>query len=471
MGVGVSGWRLARAVSLTGQLGVVSGTALDQILARKLQLGDPEGQLRRAMTYFPDPAMARRIEDAFYLSGGKTQESRFKSTPRFTLDSSRTLIELTVMAAFCEVFLAKEGHDRPVGINLLEKIQLPNIYTIYGAMLAGVDYVLMGAGIPNEIPGMIDRLAKHLDVSLKIAVQGGSAGNNYRLQFDPRGFLPKTPAALKRPQFFPIISSATLGRMLHKKANGTINGFIVETHAAGGHNAPPRVKSAAPGGGEPVYGQRDDIDIEKIKSIGLPFWLAGAWGTPERLRDALSLGADGVQVGTAFAFCEEAGISTPLKQQVIQAILDGDAQVFTDANASPTHFPFKVLRLRDSLSESHEYRSRKRICDLGYMRNPYVRDDGRIGYRCPAEPVKDYVEKGGSAEGGVDKKCLCNALLANIGLGQRRLDGYTEKALITAGKAILTIAGILKNRRCYCAKDVVDWLLKDICVPACLPAI
>ncbi|MGD8321328.1 MAG: hypothetical protein PVJ02_12765, partial [Gemmatimonadota bacterium] len=29
MGVGISGWRLARAVSSRGQLGVVSGTALD----------------------------------------------------------------------------------------------------------------------------------------------------------------------------------------------------------------------------------------------------------------------------------------------------------------------------------------------------------------------------------------------------------------------------------------------------------
>ena len=45
MGAGVSSWRLARAVSSTGQLGVVSGTALDVILARRLQEGDP-GVLR-----------------------------------------------------------------------------------------------------------------------------------------------------------------------------------------------------------------------------------------------------------------------------------------------------------------------------------------------------------------------------------------------------------------------------------------
>ena len=49
MGAGISDWRLARAVAAAGQLGVVSGTALDSILARRLQMGDPEGHLRRAL--------------------------------------------------------------------------------------------------------------------------------------------------------------------------------------------------------------------------------------------------------------------------------------------------------------------------------------------------------------------------------------------------------------------------------------
>ncbi len=40
MGVGVSGWELARKVSMHGQLGVVSGTALDTILVRRLGKGD-----------------------------------------------------------------------------------------------------------------------------------------------------------------------------------------------------------------------------------------------------------------------------------------------------------------------------------------------------------------------------------------------------------------------------------------------
>jgi NAD(P)H-dependent flavin oxidoreductase YrpB (nitropropane dioxygenase family) len=82
MGAGVSGWKMARAVSLTGQLGVVSGTALDQILLRKLQMADPGGHLRRAMSFFPDLEMVDRIEDAFFLPMGKPDGGRFKAPPR-----------------------------------------------------------------------------------------------------------------------------------------------------------------------------------------------------------------------------------------------------------------------------------------------------------------------------------------------------------------------------------------------------
>ena len=461
--MGVSGWKLAKAVSLTGQLGVVSGTAIDQILARKLQMGDPDGHLRRAMKFFPDLEMVRRIEDAFYLPKGKPEDGQFKATPMFNLQVPTLLKELTVVAAFSEVFLAKEGHDNPIGINLLEKIQLPNVFTIYGAMLASVDYVLMGAGIPNEIPGIIDRLTEHLDVSMKIFVQGATAANKVRLDFNPGSFLPKKLPILKRPLFFPIISSATLAKMMYKKANGAINGFIVETPDAGGHNAPPRGKLLLTGNGEPVYGKRDEAEIEGIKAIGLPFYLAGSWGTPEMLVKALSMGASGIQAGTVFAFCKEAGLTESLKEQVIQSILSGSASVITDAKASPTHFPFKVLCLKNSLSDQYEYSQRKRICDLGYLREPYISKDGTIGYRCPAEPINAYTKKDGFPKAVEDKKCLCNALLANIGLGQLRKGGYVENALITAGKAILSINRLLKNSRTYSAGDVVDWLLTDVC--------
>ena len=52
MGAGISSWLLANAVARLGQLGVVSGTALDLILSRRLQSGDPGGHMRRALKNF-----------------------------------------------------------------------------------------------------------------------------------------------------------------------------------------------------------------------------------------------------------------------------------------------------------------------------------------------------------------------------------------------------------------------------------
>ncbi len=67
MGAGVSDWRLARAVSEAGQLGVVSGTALATILVRRLQNGDPDGQMRHALEHFPVPGIAAKVLADYFI--------------------------------------------------------------------------------------------------------------------------------------------------------------------------------------------------------------------------------------------------------------------------------------------------------------------------------------------------------------------------------------------------------------------
>ena len=81
MGAGVSNWRLAQAVSRTGQLGLVSGTALDQILARRLQDGDEGGHMRRGLDAFPDRAMAERVWERYFIPGGKGERTPYKPVP------------------------------------------------------------------------------------------------------------------------------------------------------------------------------------------------------------------------------------------------------------------------------------------------------------------------------------------------------------------------------------------------------
>src|SRR6266702_1094287 len=134
MGVAVSSWQLANAVSSRGQLGVVSGTALDVVLARRLQDGDRSGDMRRAIEKFPDQEMAGRVLDRYLHVTGRAPGQPYRPVPKLTLHFSRAGQELTVLANFVEVWLAKEGHDGVVGVNFLEKIQMATPFAALGAM-------------------------------------------------------------------------------------------------------------------------------------------------------------------------------------------------------------------------------------------------------------------------------------------------------------------------------------------------
>ena len=245
-----------------------------------------------------------------------------------------------------------------------------------------------------------------------------------------------------------------------RRANGRVDGLVIESPTAGGHNAPPRGKLQLNAAGEPVYGERDQVNIEDLRALGVPFWLAGGYGSPAKLQQALDQGATGVQVGTAFAFSRESGMRADLKSRLIEQAMAGVGEVFTDPLASPTGFPFKVAQLEGTTSAANTYAERNRTCDLGYLREAYVTGDGQIGYRCSAEPVDNYVAKDGKIEETFGRKCLCNTLLANIGHAQVRKDGSVEPALITVGDDLNTIAQfIAPGRNSYSAADVVKCLL------------
>lgn len=464
MGAAVSGWRLAQAVARTGQMGVVSGTALDVVLARRLQVGDPDGHVRRAMAHFPFPQIVERILDRYFIDGGKRHDEPFRPIPMPSLAPTPDHAAMMVVGNFVEVYLAREGHEGLVGINYLEKIQAPTLPSIFGAMLAGVDYVLMGAGIPRAIPGILDRLSEGTAVELPVYVEGADRRDRYVTAFDPVEFCQGEKPWLARPRFLAIVSSATLATMLARKASGHVDGFVVEGPTAGGHNAPPRGPLQLNEGGEPIYGQRDVADLAAFRALGRPFWLAGSYGDPERLVEALSNGASGIQVGTAFAYCNESGLSPTIRQEVIEQSREQRVRVKTDPVASPTGFPFKVVDLPGSLSSRETYEARHRVCDLGYLRSAYKTEDGTIGWRCGAEPVEAFVRKGGELANTCGKKCVCNGLIANIDLGQVRKATGPELPLVTSGDDARYIARFLPTPEAesYTAEDVISFLLAAV---------
>ena len=458
MGAGVSGWQLARAVSRLGQLGVVSGTALDVILARRLQDGDPDGDARRALAAFPDQALASRVTDRFFLEGGRAGGRPYRPVDKMTLRQTAHSQGLTVVANFVEVWLAKEGHGGLVGINLLEKIQLATPAAILGAMLAGVDAVLMGAGVPRDIPRLLTDLAEGRGGSIGVDVHG--AEHPYRVSIDPSQVLGVPVPEMRRPEFLAIVSAAVLAAYLARDESTRPDGLVVEGPLAGGHNAPPRGQLVLDDADEPVYGPRDEVSVPQIAALGLPFWLAGAYGTPARLAEARSMGAAGVQVGTLFALCEESGMTPDLRTELLAHVFDDTLRVRTDALASPTGFPFKVAQLDGSLSDPQVYEQRTRLCDLSYLRTPYVSEGGDVGYRCPGEPVALYARKGGDPADTVGRACLCNALTANVGLAQTRKDGFTEPPLVTLGSDLDSVREMCEHfGASWHASDVIDWLV------------
>lgn len=458
MGVYVSIPFLANTVSQLGELGTVSGAVADKLLSRELQNGDLRGDFRRALSHFPFPELVQMVLDEYLVPGGisppGSPPAPYKPLPMLTLNPSRPSIALHLCANFAFVWLAKEGHTNPVSINYLEKMFLVHLYAIYGAMLAGVDVITMGAGIPLQVPGVLDAYARGDPAEYRVPVTDCPSGT-MTMRFDPAEYLGQSLPALHRPDFLPIVSTDVLATLMMKKLPGGIQGFVVEGPSAGGHNAPPRGKPIIYKAGEPVYGERDVPVYEKLVALGVPFWLAGSYASPEGLARALSLGAHGIQVGSIFALCEESGLDSKHRRDIILRWHRGELHIKKDATASPTGFPFQVVQLPGTLSDDAVYETRHRVCTQHALATPHQMPDGTIVYRCPAERVRDYVQRGGAEADTIGVRCICNGLLAATGLGD-----VGEPAIVTLGDDV----GFLRHLTpdwysSYTAAQAMEYLL------------
>jgi nitronate monooxygenase len=455
MGVYISTPHLANICSQSGALGTVSCVGAERILTRILQSGDKGGHYRRALSHFPFQGVAERIVKKYFVEGGIPADQKFKVVPAFSMHSRSDLIALSVAASFAFVRLAKEGHSEPVSVNYLEKIQVPHIYHLLGAMLAEVDFVTMGAGITLQIPAVLDATASGGVPSYRVLVDGSMNGTE-TISFDPNAFFKTKLPELKRPGFLPIVSTDVLATLMAKKLEpGSIQGFVVELPTAGGHNAPPRIKGNYDESGQPLYGPKDEVNFKKLVDLGIPFWIGGSFASPDGLRKAKELGAVGIQAGSIFALCEESGMSPVARAEMRRLGYRGELVVRTDAQVSPTGFPFKVAQLKGTQSDETVYEARKRICDMSILLVPYRRDDGKVGFRCSSEPIKDYLRKGGLLEDTIGSRCLCNGLTSAADLGNPN-----EVPIYTIGDDVSFLRHLMSNENAsYRAKDAIKYLL------------
>ena len=506
MGVHVSNWRLARAVAMErpGEVvGTVSGTALDVVYARLLQLGDPGAHARRALQALDDRfgcGIGAAVRDRFFIEGGKAPADSFKHTPMHLLrgaDAASSvrvpereadpvaltlngdLIELLIATGFAEVWLAKEGHAGRIFINFLNKIEPPLLFALYGAMLAGVDGVLVGAGNPDGLPAICSQLARHEPVRRNLSMLYRESGEEFTIGFDPRhvadGRLARRPLA--RPAFLAIVSLADLVKALAGGDREGPDGFVVEHHTAGGHNANPVGPLKRDELGQPIYGDSDEADLAAIRGVGAAFWLAGGYDSRDGLEKALAAGATGVQVGSVFALAEESGMKADFRNAILNEIKSGadDASLVRTTMFSPTGYSFKVVQLAETLSEPDVFEARRRVCDLGILQQwgfSKADEDGTraLMRRCPSGPVESYVQRRGLERSTDQRRCLCNGLLACVGLGQvheRAGKLVEEPAIVTLGNHLDGVRRLSRQGQArYWARDVVADILGQPARPA-----
>lgn len=305
MGVGVSLHPLAGAVAREGGLGVVSSAAIDRVVSKRLG--------RKVATY----------------------------------------------QAVREEIAASKSQGGLAGINVMVALQRDFADSVRGAIDAGADAIISGAGLPTSLPG--------------IQPPGDTA-------------------------LIPIVSSARALEIICKrweKLGYRPDAVVLEGPLAGGH----------------LGFKFDEIELPSntleallppVKDVArrygdFPVIAAGGIFTHEDIVSILGQGADGVQMGTRFLATEESSADAAYKQAVVDATRD-DILVARDPG-SPCGLPFRVLK-RSPMFRAALEGKRKPACTKGYV---LMKDgDGKLN-RCLAK------------EDGGHYFCICNGLLSSAG--------------------------------------------------------
>jgi nitronate monooxygenase len=318
MGVGVSLHPLAGAVGREGGLGIVSSACIDRLVSKRT---------------------------------GKKVDS--------------------YQAAYEEVSLAKAGGGL-AGINIMCALGRDYEASVKGALDAGADAIISGAGLPMGLPGI-----------------------------QP----PKDTALI------PIVSSVRALDLICKKWERfkyRPDAIVLEGPLAGGHLgfrmeqidlAENRLENLLP----PVK--------EACLRLGnIPVIVAGGIYTNEDIRRYLAMCADGVQMGTRFLATEESSASDEYKQAVVAA-KDEDIVVAHDPG-SPCGLPFRVIK-QSPMYVASLSKLRKPKCDKGYV---LLKDAEGKYSRCPAKESNEH------------HFCICNGLLSSAGYNRDK-----EEPLFTVG--------------------------------------
>jgi nitronate monooxygenase len=318
--------------------------------------------------------------------------------------------------------------------------------TLYGVLLATPAHLLIHH---RHAPAVLARLADLCEgraAGWGVPVAGAPEAEQPDCCFDPTQLTP-TPPRLPLPQVLVVGPTASALTAVAAETHETPAGFI--RHPESPEDFPAEEELAA------------------LRTLGRPFWLSGHPATPEQFHAARQAGAAGLVVGTPFYYCAESELAAEWKQRVFEgaetdASAQGPARLDVEFVPSPTGFSVPVVKLEGTVGDPEQFARRERFCDVGFLRQLYRREDGSVGYRCPGETLASHLAKGGDPTRAQAQPCMCNGLLAALGLGQIRPGQGGEPPLLPAGEDLRALERFRSRAaEAFTAADVVATLLEE----------
>ncbi|MDR0386349.1 MAG: nitronate monooxygenase, partial [Prevotellaceae bacterium] len=181
-----------------------------------------------------------------------------------------------------------------------------------------------GVNIPLIYPEIDGIIKVVIEEGVKVAFT--SAGN------------PKTWTKLLKENGMTVVHVVSSSKFAKKAEDAGVDAVVAEGFEAGGHNGREETSTFA-------------LIPQVRRTVSLPLIAAGGIGTGAGLLAAMSLGADGVQMGTRFALSEESSASAEFKR-FCTTLNEGDT-LLSLKKLSPTRlikneFFNKIKELEDS---------------------------------------------------------------------------------------------------------------------------
>ncbi len=195
--------------------------------------------------------------------------------------------------------------DRPFGINLFAPQPAPDRPDDLDPMLEPVAPFYAELGLPP--PSLPDTVGDSFARNLPAALESGAAALSFTF-----GTLPADATRTIKAKGMAVIGTATTVAEAQALEQTGVDAIVAQGSEAGGH------RGTFPGDEPGMVGTMALVPLI-ADAVGLPVIASGGIMDGRGIAAALALGADAVQMGTAFLTCDEAGVSDAYKDTILAA--------------------------------------------------------------------------------------------------------------------------------------------------------